>query len=1040
LKEKPVQREYLSSYMKTRPPRIVSSFNRAWTFNYHPSSREKEEFTEQGYNDGQWDAVALPHTWMTYETTGDIHPYIKNPSERDDPYWWEGWGYYRKHFTLDDQYRDKKVFLEFDGVQKYSKVYVNGELVGDHKGGFTSFYFDITDHIRWNEDNLLAVSVNNHRRDEYRIPPMTAGNWNVYGGIYRDVRLVMKNKLHVPYQGSYKHEGGTFVTTPEISEDKARVDVTTYVKNAYYEAKNCRLITRIQSPEGKVIHEIKANKKIPSGEMATFQQLSKEISNPVLWSPENPVLYKVITEVKSNGDVEDRYESPLGFRWFHWDYETDDLYVNGEKINIKGTNRHQEYPWLGDAIPDWITLRDMNDIKFGLGHNFLRTAHYPNDLYVYDLNDQFGIITVEEVPNIKSIDFNERVQEQNLRELIRRDRNHPSIFFWSMGNETTDAADSRWAVEEDTTRIIHQRKSEDAGKFVDHNHENLDMEQLLRITLRGWFTEDDVEGDFNANPSSGQHAGTEAWQHKLAMVRGGSTRGLLGDNCVGWIYEDHGLDREYKNAPLKHINWKGWVDNYRIPRYIYFLTQATYTDKPMIFIHPHYWRQKYKDENKDIVVDANCDEVELFVNGESQGTAYPSENGFPTVTFKDVPIREGTLSATGMKDGNKVSHEWAMPGEPAQIVLSVENGQIPADRSGISVITAYILDQDGRLVFDATNELEWDVSGPGELVGPFRYQTDIHKHEAMSGVGYTVIPVSNVLRSTNKAGKINVKVTSPDLKSGEIEIRAVEPKDEDVEGIIQPGLSDKDRKGVERIDNFTEEIDYMEVLEPIQENYQLTGTTPEQWKQRLNEFILSESPDFNPDQNVAWDIFLEKMTDVVTKSQGELIADDYNFLADQFNRCMTLFEAIDISNLHVDYSQRLKEYYADRIIKNNRQIELQEEIKKIQNIPTDHVPVTLKNPTEENPEGKISDNYVAKTYTIWADSYIRALNYLFPVLKDYSSQEKQRVYDYIAQISPYVTFDEKRNGFIIGREGMLVVPGNLNNEKYIKRLAEGQGC
>jgi hypothetical protein len=190
---------------------------------------------------------------------------------------------------------------------------------------------------------------------------------------------------------------------------------------------------------------------------------------------------------------------------------------------------------------------------------------------------------------------------------------------------------------------------------------------------------------------------------------------------------------------------------------------------------------------------------------------------------------------------------------------------------------------------------------------------------------------------------------------------------------------------------------------------------------------------------VAYEVFLEEMTGVVAKSQGELIADDYNFVADQFNRCMTLYEAIDVSSLHVEYSQRLKEYYANRIIQNNIQINLQEEIKKIQNIPTAHVPIILKNPTDNIPAGKIEDNYVAKTYTIRAGSYIQALDHLFPLLKKYNTPERQRVYDYIAGISPYVTFDEEQNRFIIERRGMLVVPGNLNNKKYVKLLAEGKG-
>ncbi|NLO02968.1 MAG: glycoside hydrolase family 2 protein, partial [Bacteroidales bacterium] len=221
--------------------RLVQTINRDWTFNYLPFNEPDSMVMLPSYDDSRWQAVALPHTWSVYETTGEVHPFIYNASERDNPYWWYGWGYYRKRFFIDKSLADKKVFIEFDGVQKYSRVYLNGNFVGDHKGGFTSFYFDVTDHISWDGENLLAVAVSNRRNDSHRIPPMTAGNWNVYGGIYRDVRLVVKNRVHIPFQGSYKHEGGTFVTTPLVTNESADVRVITWVKNEQERLQKVRL-------------------------------------------------------------------------------------------------------------------------------------------------------------------------------------------------------------------------------------------------------------------------------------------------------------------------------------------------------------------------------------------------------------------------------------------------------------------------------------------------------------------------------------------------------------------------------------------------------------------------------------------------------------------------------------------------------------------------------------------------------------------------------------------------------------------------------
>ena len=205
------------------------------------SGRRRRRLPGADFNDSTWPAIAVPHTWQTYETTGKVHPFLFDASEKDDPYWWRGWGWYRKHFSIGKEQAGRKVFVEFDGVQKYSRVWVNGQPVGDHKGGYSGFYFDITDLVRWGQDNVLAVAVCNRQNDPFRIPPMSAGNFDVYGGIYRDVRLVVTDRLYIPFQGSSKHQGGTFVTTPSVSQDAAEVRIRTWVSNDYPTARDCEL-------------------------------------------------------------------------------------------------------------------------------------------------------------------------------------------------------------------------------------------------------------------------------------------------------------------------------------------------------------------------------------------------------------------------------------------------------------------------------------------------------------------------------------------------------------------------------------------------------------------------------------------------------------------------------------------------------------------------------------------------------------------------------------------------------------------------------
>ena len=551
--------------------RIEKTINRQWTFNYFPDQSADSAGCEAvGFDDSAWPAIVVPHTWQTYETTGKVHPFIYDASEKDGPYWWRGWGWYRKHFSIGKEQAGRKIFVELDGVQKYSKVWVNGRLVGDHKGGYSGFTFDITNMVRVGQDNVLAVAVNNRQNDPFQIPPMSAGNFDVYGGIYRDVRLVIKDRLHIPFQGSYRHQGGTFVSTPKVSDEAAEVRVRTWIRNDNADARECELSTSIVDAEGNVVQRLTAKKTIPPGELVEFDQTGQPIVHPRPWSPETPYVYTVVSEVRDAGEMVDYFVSPLGVHEFKWDYENNRLILNGKKVLIHGSNRHQEYPWLGDATPKWLHLLDMRDFRQNLNHNFMRTAHYPQDPAIYDFCDRYGIIVIEEAPNIKRQKFSDEVQEQQLREMIRRDRNHPSIFFWSMGNETDDAVDSKFAVEEDSTRIIHGREiyNDSGGKYMTHTSKNLALESLLRCTIRGWYNAD-VR---NLEPASVQQAGHETWQHdrnaKEIIKR---NKGRTPDdraNINTWLYEDHGADREYASSPLKHVNPRGFVDCWRTPKYL----------------------------------------------------------------------------------------------------------------------------------------------------------------------------------------------------------------------------------------------------------------------------------------------------------------------------------------------------------------------------------------------------------------------------------------------------------------------------------------
>jgi hypothetical protein len=519
---------FIGAEKKTSAPaksrRIEKTINSNWTFNYFPDEEPGKEYEASGYNDLNWPLIGLPHTWSTYETTGDIHPFIKLTSEVNDPYWWKGWGWYRKHFTINEKYAGQKVFIEFEGVQKYCKVWLDGKYLGDHKGGYGSFDFDISGLITPGKENVLAVAVSNRKNGHYRIPPMDVPGFNVYGGIYRDVKIVIKNKLYIPMQGSASHEGGTFITTPSVSAKRATVRIQTWVKNDNEQAKTCMLNTYIIDAANKVVQVIKSKTVINPGQLYEFDQTSKPLKNPHLWSPAAPYLYRVYSEVTDGEVINDSYSCPFGIRWFRWNYNENALYLNGKKLTISAGSIGQEYPWIGSAVPSWLTETGLKEIAGSLKYNLILTSRYPNDMEVYSILDKNGFIVIEESPSAGNQPYSAEVQEQQMKEMIRRDRNHPCILFWSLGSGTDHPVSSKYALEEDTTRILTAARVSGAkDASVRHSYDKIVVKQLNNYPLAGKeelsaSAEQTAGGEPAKIVLSGSHKKTEADRGSVIIV------------------------------------------------------------------------------------------------------------------------------------------------------------------------------------------------------------------------------------------------------------------------------------------------------------------------------------------------------------------------------------------------------------------------------------------------------------------------------------------------------------------------------------------
>jgi hypothetical protein len=444
--------------------------------------------------------------------------------------------------------------------------------------------------------------------------------------------------------------------------------------------------------------------------------------------------------------------------------------INGQDIHLHGSSRHQDFAWLGTALPDWLHERDMRDMK-SLGVNFLRTVHFPQAPLIYELADRLGIVVCEEVPCIKNRPFDRGVQERMVREMIRRDRNHPCVFYWSVGNETNNAADSAWAVAEDPTRPVTSRSAQgcgdhitpncpemeqhswtlqlrDPGNYeVEHAHCVAAMDRLVEGTEIGYLQED-------------EHCTVEAGEFD-------GTRRIFKQGAH-WLYNDYGCMRRFMYGSLKELGAEGWVDPYRRPKYFYHYFKACFAPEANLFIEPHRWVRGLLGTRQEIAVFSNCDQVELLVNGRSLGA---QRRNHPDPMFLwQVDVEPGELAAVGRRGDTVIRERLVMAEEPAAFVLTADPTGLAADLAGISLVTARIVDRHGVEVFGARNPIRWSIAGPGTLVGCSLYESQAGKGQVATGAYYIDCPVSMPIRSTGEAGKILVSADSPGLRSGTIEI------------------------------------------------------------------------------------------------------------------------------------------------------------------------------------------------------------------------------------------------------------------------------
>lgn len=618
--------------------RTHMDLNENWKF----TKQDVPEAFEKNLDDDAWETVSIPHCWNrkdVYDTRNMFngyeifHGYYRGP------------GWYRKQIRIDDAFKGKRVFIEFEGANQVADVWMNGQYIGKHEGGYTGFSFDVTDHVQFGKmSNIIAVRVDNSY--DYDLPPHTA-DFNMYGGLYRDVRMVFTGKVYLQT---------IHVTTPEVSIRRAKTQIQAHACNDMEGEIESVLLSNIVNTDGEIEATVQTSHRIPSHSRVEIQQSLPEIPYPCLWSPDTPYLYSVYTTLIVDDQAIDEIVTPLGFRWFRFDAD-EGFFLNDQHLKLKGVNKHQDYHKHGNAVPDSLLIRDVELIK-EMGTNFIRLSHYPHDPSVLDACDRLGLLVWEEIPLVNSIG-EERFAENTLkmmREMIRRDWNHPSVILWGITNESAMGFANQEQIPKITKLLqdLHDlAREEDPARLTiqAHNHfKDIRIADITEVIGRnryyGWYEGNLKDFDKAMDQERLEHP---EWIVVISEYGVGSKRGYHVDNPVAFDFsEEYQLDfhEHYwkaisarpwiagsavwnamdfgsfvKRGNIPRINQKGLWDMERKPKDVYYFYKSQWTDEPMVYIVSHT-RRYYTGTSGDAIrirVYSNCDEVELFLNEVSLG-------------------------------------------------------------------------------------------------------------------------------------------------------------------------------------------------------------------------------------------------------------------------------------------------------------------------------------------------------------------------------------------------------------------------------------
>ena len=777
------------------------SFNKGWLFSRFglmPDSSTKVEpqgLESENINESEWRKLDLPHDW------GIEGPFRMDLPSTTGKLPWAGIGWYRKHFKISSDDKEKLFSIDFDGAMSHAKVWLNGKYLGEWPYGYASFRLEMTPHIRLGKENVLSVRLDN---------PPNSSRWYPGGGIYRNVWLVKTAPVHVAHWG-------TFVTTPKITQESVTVRIITEINNQLAEPVEIIVSEEVRVIGGAAsgISSPTTTLQIPANAVGKCET-EINVSSPRLWNLNSPNLYRAITVIHQNGQVVDSNVTVFGIRSAKFTSDNGFL-LNGKRVQIQGVCDHHDLGLLGAAVNTKALERQVKLLQ-EVGCNAIRTTHNPPAPELLDLCDRLGMLVIDEAfdcwqqgktPNDYSTLFKDW-HEKDIRALVKRDRNHPCVIMWSAGNEIREQGDSVMVQQlkeifnsEDPTRQVTAGCDKPEAGFngfqnsVDvfgynykphlykkFHEENPDKPLYGSETASTVSTFDEyffpVSGDRTNSINSNQVSSYDFYTPWWATIPDVEFEGQDRNPLVAGEFVWTGFD--YLGEPAPFFNEKsvarssyfGLFDLCGFKKDRFYMYQSRWRPElPMAHILPHWNWPERLGQVTPVFVYTSGDEAELYLNGKSLGRKKKEQFQY-RLRWDDVKYEPGELKVTAYKNGK----EWAEDvvksvGPAARIELSPDSETMKADGCDLAFVAVKIVDKDGFRVPSANNPVQFKVEGPGiiEAVG----NGDPTCHDSFQSDRYKAFhgQCMLIVRSLDgKRGAIKVRATTEGLRRGEISIQS----------------------------------------------------------------------------------------------------------------------------------------------------------------------------------------------------------------------------------------------------------------------------